>query len=172
MTTGTSEPGPPQAPAFERRLQFARLQLVGMPLVMLVPMLALAGLLGGRREHAERRADDVVVDVAYEGRARYEASSRIEVKVHNAGAVPLAAAQVEIERALLEGFSEVMTSPAVAAIEGDAHVVALGELAPGATRMVIVEFRPSQPGRVRGGVRARVGESARVRVPVEMLVLP
>lgn len=72
MNTGTCDAGPPQPPDSARRLQFARLQLVGMPLMVLVPSLVLVGLLGdlddppGVRESFESarppRGDDSLTD--------------------------------------------------------------------------------------------------------------
>ena len=41
---------PPQAPEIERKLEFHRVQLIGMPLLAIIPILSAGPYAGGRRE--------------------------------------------------------------------------------------------------------------------------
>lgn len=167
-----SDVGPPQPPAIDRRLQFARLQLVGMPLMMLVPLLAVFGLLGEARERTERAGDGVRVRVDYPGRARFEADTRLRLSVENVGSAALSDTRVEFERGLMDALSGIGFSPPVERIDRQAYVVGLGELAPGAERVVFLDFRPSERGRLGGRVTLRAAGAPLVEVPIEVLVFP
>ncbi|PCC71989.1 hypothetical protein SAMN02745121_08032 [Nannocystis exedens] len=163
---------PPPAPEIERRLQFHRPQLLLMPLMFAVPILALLGLLGGPRVREEIDLGGVHLAVEYAPRDHLEDWGRVYVTVVNRSPAPLADARAEFARALLDALWQPSFQPQLARIDGEWYVVPLGDLPPGATRAVTLDYRSTDPGRLNGSVRVRAGDEALAELPIHIAVLP
>jgi len=75
--------GPPEPPPGTARLRLTRLQLFGLPVLFLVPILALFGLLGEHFTTAHARGAGVALDARYPDRAHYRQPLSMRLHVRN-----------------------------------------------------------------------------------------
>lgn len=156
----------PEAP---RRLRFHRYQWVGLPLLFLVPVLALLGVFGESEARVEQAGVDLALEVRYADRYRYMQSQRIEVWVENASGTPFDTVVVAFDEAYVRRFSSVtfLTDPV------EPFEVEVLALAPGASQLVWAELQAEQYGRHEGSVRAYVrGRMDTTAVAVSTLIFP
>lgn len=163
----TKVPQPPEPPQIGRRLVFHPLQAIGVPLIMLIPLLALLGVFGRATTEASERAANLEVKVEHPTRMRYKTTETVEIAVRNAGGGPLDSVNVVMDREYLEGFSNVSFTPTADEITDEGYVVELGAIEPGSTRIVSVEIRGDQYWLHEGGLT--VGE---VSIPLATWVFP
>ncbi|MBZ5713379.1 hypothetical protein [Nannocystis pusilla] len=163
---------PPTAPEIERRLQFHRLQMIGVPLLLVAPVLALAGRLGDARERVEIVERGVGLAVEFPVRDHFEDWSRIEVTVANDTGAPLSGVRAEFARGLFDFLSRPVFHPGLERIDDDAYVVGLGDIAAGEAHSVVVDYLPNSYGRLAGVVRLRAGAFELAEIPISLVVLP
>jgi hypothetical protein len=166
MSRSGNVPRPPQAPKIDRKLVLDPLQAIGVPLLALIPILALAGLFGIDVEQRSGDSGVLSVNVEYPARTRLQTSGTLTIEVGNSGEQSLTGVTVGVERDYVEAFSEVSFTPSAAGISDDQYVVDLGEVPAGAWRRVVLEFSPQRYWRQRGTVNVSVegGDSASVDV--------
>lgn len=163
---------PPPAPPLERRWQFHRLQLFGVPLLLAAPVLALAGQLGGARERLDMRQNGLHIALEYSTVDHLDDWSRLELTIHNESTAPLVDVQAAFARGLVDGFARPQFQPPLARIDGAAYVVALGPLAAGEARTILLDYQPDEVGRHAGAIDVRAGDHTLVQFPVALVVLP
>lgn len=143
-----------------------------LPLMFAVPIVAALGLLGGPRQREEIDLRGVGLAVEFAPREHLEDWGHLRVTVVNRTSGPLTRAQAEFSRGLLEAVARPSFQPPLARIDGDWYVVPLGDMAPGATRAVTLDYRSTAAGALTGAVRVRAGEAALAELPVHLTVLP
>ena len=165
-------PHPPEAPEIERKLQFYRLQMIGVPLIMLIPVLALAGLFGITRSSAYDSGSRLSLEVQYPARLRYAMRNPLQAVVRNTSDEPLKNVIVKFERAYIEGFSEVTFTPQPKTVTQDHYEVELSEIAPGETRIVAAEVKAEAYGSYQGTVAVDVQGKEEAQCAVETVLFP
>lgn len=163
---------PPPPPEIPRRLQFHRSQLMLLPLMFVIPLLALSGLFGGTRQREEIHLRGVTLAVEFAPRDHLEDWGRMHVTVANRSPAPLRDAQAEFSRDLLDPLWQPSFHPPLRRIDGDWYVVPLGDVPPGETRAVTLDYRSTRPGRLAGAVRGRAGDEVLIELPLAITVLP
>ena len=73
----------PQPPPFHPRPQFAPLQLIGIPLLALLPILALIGIFGESMSSVQASNAEIALQVDYVSRLRYRMQDALTVAVTN-----------------------------------------------------------------------------------------
>lgn len=160
-------PRPPDPPGIDRRIHLRRSQLVGMAIVVLVPLLAIAGLFGDSWEDVEASSASLRTEVHYPNRTRYRLSGLLTIRVENRGDVPSDTVEVDLDPAYVDQFADVDIVPS----PGRDYRVSLTDVRPGEQRRVVMRFAPAQYGRHRGRIVVRANADSIV-VPIETLVLP
>jgi hypothetical protein len=163
---------PPPAPPLERRWQFHRLQLIGVPLLLAAPALALTGHLGGARERVELHQSGLGLALEYATRDHLDNWSRLELTIRNESAAPLLDLQAAFARDLLRGLARPQFQPALDRIDGAAYVVALGTLPAGDVRVIALDYQPAEVGRHAGVIHVRSGGRELAQLPVALVTLP
>jgi hypothetical protein len=159
---------PPSAPSVRRRVLVSRVQAIGVPFLLLLPVLALFGVFDTVRAERVVWAGDLSVVVRWPSRIRETQSEQAEVELRNAGEGTVSA-RVAFEGPWLDAFRDVRIDPGA----HEARTVALEDIAPGETRRVRVQLRAEKPGRHTGMVHVLREPGDRVAaVPVATLVLP
>lgn len=159
--------GPPEPPPGVARLRLTRLQRFGLPVLFLVPILALFGLLGEHFTTAHARGAGAVLDARYPDRAHYRQPLSIRVQVRNATPTRMDTLTVTLDSAFMSGFSEVSVS---ATLNG-AYRARLTDLAPGETRDVTAMVSGERAGRHAGSISVTTPLGT-VRAPVATFVFP
>lgn len=161
-------PAPPDPPSHHRRLSLSRAQRFGLPVLMLIPLLALAGVFGERDTSVQRTRGTLLVAVRSPARLRYRQRMTLALSVSNRGTGPLADVRVRFDSAYLGRFSGVVIVPQASA-DGS---VWLGTLMPSSSAGVSVTLEGERAGRARGGVTAVDARGDTVRLPLATFVFP
>ncbi|MCR4340360.1 MAG: hypothetical protein NUW01_10800 [Gemmatimonadaceae bacterium] len=158
---------PPELPTMRRRLRFGGLQLVGLGLIMLIPVLAAFKVFGAGSATAADRGAALRMSVEYPPRIRRGSMEVVAVLVTNAGPSPLDTVTVRFDSAYVARF----TDPQFVPSPSRAFEVELADVAPGETRRVQLGMRANEYGRHRGRIDAiHAGDSA--GVGISTVVLP
>lgn len=129
-------PSPPKAPDVRRRATFHLVQAIGVPLLALIPLLALFQVFGTTQGEARASDGPLTVEVTHPGRFRYKTILPLEVTVRNTGDTALSGVTVFLETDYVEHFSTVTFTPSPQRVSDEAYVIDLGEIPPGESRVV------------------------------------
>jgi hypothetical protein len=168
MPSSTPKPHPPQPPDQPSRLRLSRSQWVGLPLMALVPVLALAGAFGERRERRQEAHGALLVAAHLPTRLRYRQRMTLDVSVTNRGGTSLDDVRIRVDSAYLDRFSGVSLSPSVSPDGG----VAFGSLAARQSVRLSVTLEGDRAGAIRGTALVTDAEGDSVRVPLSSIVFP
>lgn len=158
-----------QVAEHSRRLSFSRFQRVGLPLLFVVPLLALLGLFGETWDRTEGASDGLALLVEYPTRYRYKQLNTVEVFVENTSAATLDTVVVAFDPAYVRRFSTLSFIPS----PKEPFEVELFYVKPGETRLVWAELQGEHYGRHEGTIEAyRPGSPDTARVAVSTLILP
>ncbi len=162
---------PPQPPDFKRKIDFYPFQLIGIPLLFLLPILALFGYLSETTTVVRESGKGMEIVVNYPGRINYQSLDRTEITVTNTtgGAIPDMA--VMIDKTYLESFAEISFMSDIKEITGEAYVFDLSNLPPHESRSVVYESRGAAIGSHSGTITVSSGEDTLTAV-VETFVYP
>ncbi len=166
----TSEEGlhPPDPPKIDRRLRLHPWQWIGVPVLILIPVLALLGVFGDTWETAIVRTADVAVEVQYPERNRYRMSTPLWIDVRNVTAGTMDTVTLAIDTTYLSRFAMVAAIPAFEY----PYVIRITDLAPGEARRVHVELQGEQYGRHSGELWVTSGGADTARIQLETFVFP
>jgi hypothetical protein len=143
------------------------LQRLGLPVLFLIPLLALFGLLGEHFATAHASGAGVTLDARYPDRAHYRQPLSIRVHVRNDSPTTMDSVAVVLDSAFMSGFSDVSVS---ATLNG-AYVARLTGLAPGESRQVNAMVSGEIAGRHAGAISV-ITPLGTVRAPVATFVFP
>lgn len=150
-----SHPRPPAALNIIRRPLLTPLQRVGLPLLTLIPVLAIVGVLGVNRASVGADGRTLHLEVDYPIRARKGVKTDAVIRVENGGSTPLRGVSVTIDREYVDVFDEFTLTPAPSHITENAYHVDLGDLPAGESRLVSATLRPGwEYGQRRGTITA------------------
>ena len=158
---------PPQAPELGGRISLTARQVLGLPLLAAVPLLAVLGVFGERATTAVARSAVTEVTVTYPSRFRYRQVQPLRVTVRNRSATTIDTVFVSFDTAYIARFSSVRFDPAVTS----AFVVPVARLGPGVAALVSAELWGEAYGRHRGRVVVSTkGDS--LSIPISTIVFP
>lgn len=160
-------PDPPAPPETRRRISLYRFQVLGLPLLLAIPVLALFGVFGERWSvaHAGSRALDV--SVRYPAVFRYKMIDAIELHVHNRGSTTIDTLTVTLDSAYAGRFSTVTAVPPfIGPFE-----LQLTDVAAQQSRRVRIELQAERYWSHSGRLTIAAGADT-LRLPLATMVLP
>lgn len=166
---------PPQPPEIEKKALFHREQWIGIPLLMLLPLLALFGVFGESRSEAEESNEVLAVHVEYPTRNRYALSDSLEVEIENRSAQEPISVTVKISEAYISNFTGVTFEPSVEQISDGFYEVEAQAVEAGETRLVSVELKAWKYGRHEGQVIVTAegaSEITAITIPIHTFIFP
>jgi hypothetical protein len=158
---------PPRPPGQDRRLELRPLQLIGFPVLALIPVLAMAGLFGESWTSVSARSASLGVLVEYPTRFRARLSKPVSVVVENRSTAVLDTVEVSFDSTFVDRFPAITFAPE----PHDAYVVSLNNLKPREQRRVRLEIDGERVGRHRGRVVARTRDDS-AAVELRTVVFP
>jgi hypothetical protein len=161
-------PDPPGAPEVERRVHLYPGQRIGIPILFLLPLLALLNVFGERREEVTVADERLSLAVEYPTRLRSGQRTEITVRVTNVSSEPAGVAMVTFGSEYLSRFSQLSFTPS----PRHAYHVDLVPGEPGATAIVRLELEGRRPWMHHGEVALRTGEGPAMRVRLRTFVFP
>lgn len=174
MRQAKEPPQPPEALPSPAKPLLSPLQWVGLPLLILLPVLAIIGVLGPGVDQATAASEALSLRVQYPARARKGTAIAAVIRVANSGSAPLSGVTVAIDRAYLDGFGTVEVTPSELLISDASYEVQVGDLPAGASRHVLIQLEPGRAyGRRTGTVSVSAdGVDQPVGVPVATFTFP
>jgi hypothetical protein len=163
---------PPQAPDIPRQWILYNYQYIAIPLLLLIPVLALFGVLGETSTTVEAAGEGIALRVHYPDRAHYEAYNHVEVTVRNESGADISGVMVEFERELLDHFSQLSVNPSLTEITETAYRVELGDIGAGEERLVTLDYQPDMNGAHESWVRLTADGIEPVQADFSMFVFP
>ncbi len=169
---------PPTPPRLPRRVRLGPLEAFGLPVLILLPALALAGLLGPtdapRSATATLGHAHLVLRVRHPSRLRCLRGGALQIEVANTGTQAVPALAVDIYETYLDGFSRADVQPAVAAESRSGRLrLTLPALQPGEHTRVQIRLDAEAWGRRSGWVGLAAPDGAALaRIDFTTLVLP
>ena len=157
-----------EPPRIRRRVAFDRLQLIGVPLLTLLPLIAILGLFGETRDRVQAEGAALAIAVEYPTRFRYKTIHPIRISVTSRTDAVIDTVRVVFDVAYLSRFSNLAFTPAADGV----YSVPLTDVRPGETREVHVEIQAEDYWRHTGWIAATAGGPDTVRVSVATTVFP
>jgi hypothetical protein len=158
---------PPEPPHSARRIALTRKQWLGLPLIMLVPILTLFGVFGEHHSEIQLRTRSISAFVRYPDRFRYRQIQRLDIALRNTSTRTIDTLRVSFDTAYISRFSSVRIVPS----PSSAFVVDLLGVAPGETRLITGELWGEQYGLHRGRIVASSGSDSAM-VEISTFVFP
>jgi hypothetical protein len=158
---------PPQPPAIDRRIRLGWPQLVGFPILFLLPLLAITGLLGERWRTIGIETGELEARIEYPDRFRSRLDRPMTVRIRNRSGSVMDSLDVAFDPAYLERFAAVAFIPEPRA----GYVVSLAGIRPDETRLVRIELEGGIVGRHRGRIVFRSPRDS-AAVVIQTTVLP
>jgi hypothetical protein len=164
----TEEHGVPQPPSIEKRWVFHTVQKIGVPLIVLIPLLALFGLFGESSNTVSDSGGSLAMEISYPTRFRYKMTDPVVVSVENLSSQPVPTLTVSFDYDYISGFSTVTFSPSVSEITEEAYLVHLNEVQAGEVRQIVVDIQAEQYWNHSGTVAASTAPDQAPDVELEL----
>jgi hypothetical protein len=176
-TPSRDVPQPPQPPKFERKLHFYPFQLIGIPILFLIPILALFGVFGKTSTSVENSGSGLSLHVDYANRVLYQDTDGTEIRVQNTSDQPYPMLTVAIEKQFLDNYSDISFMPEIDEITNDAYFIRFEDVQPGETHIVKFDSKGKVAGQHRGMIIVNAGGEdepviASSAVTLETLIIP
>jgi hypothetical protein len=157
----------PRAPTDTPHIRFTRKQWIGLPILTLIPLLALFGVFGNSTGSTAVASPSIGVTITYPDRMRYRQTERLDITVINRGARTLDSVLVSVDTSYLSRFIGVHANPSPTIDFG----VPLSFLQPGESRLIAIELTGDRYWRHPGTVTLSAG-AERTTVTFSTLVFP
>lgn len=158
---------PPSPPAIAPRLRMRMVELVGIAMFAVLPLLAVLGVFGPATSSRTAARDGLAVEAKFPSKLRFEMKDRLDLHVRNTGPELLEHVSVQVSGQYLHGFSAVSFTPEATR----AYEIELEKLLPGETRLVSLELTADSYGRHDGEVVVAAG-ATRLALPLTTLTFP
>lgn len=165
--TETDAPRPPQAPDMPRSFRMSRAQWFMIPILLLIPLLALAGVFGEGWQTATDTDNALALRVEFPERYSYKMVNTIRVEVTNQSEQMIDTVSVAFDPTYIARYSGVVFTPSV----DRAYQITLTDVGPRDTRLVTTELQAEQYGRHGGWIRATAGADT-ARVEIHTIIFP
>lgn len=163
---------PPPPPEMERKLKFYPYQWITIPLMILLPLLAMTGILDNYTDQITSGNDTLQVQISYPARTMYRTRGTIIIDVRNLSDNTLTGLTVSVDRSFLTAFGDVQFTPDDLDITDTAYILSLDNLPSGATQRITVHYEPDHYWQHSGTLTADAAEAAPVQVNLTTFVLP
>ena len=169
---GRPRPTPPEPPDVPRKLNLSAIQIAAAVLLLIFPVLSIAGAFGESFGQADASGADVHLTTEYPTRLRFLLGSNMQVTVENTGQQTLSGLTLHFDRNYIDQFTAISFIPPVTDATDDAYLIALQDLAPGDSAVVTVQFQGSSDGRHQGRVWVAAGEQTAAELELSSIVFP
>ena len=163
---------PPQPPEVDKKFQIYTFQLIGIPLMILIPILALFGLFGESVESVRTSSQQLDMIVEYPTRFRFKMIDELTVSLSNASEQTLPSVLVSFDRQYIDGFSTVTFTPSVKSITDSDYIVEVSDLKPGQTRVITATIQAEKYGMHRGLISTGPEDGSDLEVSVATFTFP
>jgi hypothetical protein len=157
----------PRAPTDLPHVRLTGKQWFGLPVLALIPLLAMLGVFGDRQRTIAVTSRSLGITIDYPDRMRYRQSELLEISVVNRSERALDTVLVSVDSSYLSRFIDVRGNPPPTTY----FSVPLISMRPGETRLLSIELTGNRYWRHPATVTAATG-SERTTVAFSTLVFP
>jgi hypothetical protein len=172
VSKATKPPEAPKPPEIKRRIAFNPTQAIGMPLILLIPALGLAGLFDTTQTTVEREENGYRVSVRYPERFRHKNGEPMQITVENNTGTSVPKLEVKLSRKYLDAFQNSQFIPDPQEIDAEHVTFQFDNVGEGEMRRIEVEMEAAHPGSHDAEVQAGPEEGQGVSVNFKTFVLP
>lgn len=173
MPTASAPPvRPPQAPAFRPHICLDQAEKIGIPLLLLLPVLGLCGVFDEQVASVTAPSRDFTLQVTYPSRTRHHLDTAVEIEVHNTTGRALPRVTLAVDRHYLAAFDQLRFLPEPTRQEADAFEIDFSNLQAGEIRRLKIELRPDRPWLHRARISAHTPDGARAEARLSSLIFP
>lgn len=165
-------PEVPKPPEIKRRVRFHPTQLIGMPIIMLLPVLGLFGVFDTAQATATAEQSGINVQVDYPSKFRHKIGEPMRIQVENNSGASVPKLVVKMSRSYFDAFENVQFVPEPQEIDATSITFEFPDVKAGDTRQVEVEMEASDAGTHKATVEAGPENGSTAQVEVETFVLP
>lgn len=159
-------------PEFSRRVVMPFAQMAGFAMLLVLPLLALCGLLGDRKQTMTADSDGLAVEVVAPLTARFRNKARMQVHVSASPALAGRRVTLTLAKEFIGRFGDVSARPEATGWTA-AGAVFEHTLSGGAeTWPILIELTPEKAGWARGTLSVAVESGPGVELKFKTLVLP
>lgn len=163
----SSQPAqPPQPPELPKRFRLHPHQMWGLPLIMLLPILAISGALEDHTRIASHRTASLEWTVEYPSQFKFKQSHYLKLKARNISDSKLDTVIVGLDSAYLAKFTQITILPE----PENGHSVIFTDLAAGEKREVLVDIEAKHYGTQRGTFSVET-KGERTSTPISTYIL-
>lgn len=165
----------PTNPPYPREVRLGALEWIGIPLLALLPLLALTGALGPSSARLATPLPEagLRLDLTYPTRLRLKADGEMQLLVHNTGSTTQAGLTLSLDQRYLQAFGRVQSLPAPQQLSATALRIALPALPAGESALVRLMFEADSWGRQPGWLALdKEDGTSLARLDFHTLVLP
>jgi hypothetical protein len=165
-------PQPPQPPVVGRRLHLYPYQIIGLPILIMIPILALLGVLSQQNATVKEASADFDVTLEYPIRCFYRMSSTMELSIRNTSTALIPAIRVSLERSYMRAFDSIQFIPDSVTLTEGAYIIELNNVSPGETRRISIDYQPKRYWQHQGNLNISADGAAPVEIPLQTFVFP
>ena len=158
---------PPKPPRIPPKVRLNRSEMLGLPFLFALPVLAMAGVFGPATDVAHGRSGAVQWSAEYPSRLRFENSHRLLVRIQNRGQSPVSEVSLAFDPSYMHAFAPVTFEPAPAT----PYLVNIENLDPGESRLVVVQVTADEYGSHRGWI-SLAADGTEARIQLSTFILP
>lgn len=162
---------PPSPPEMTFRFRFYPFQLVMIPLLILIPLLALMGVFGDRVENREVQGEGVSISAHFPSMTRFDQRETLRITIHS-GAASIPAATLRISRTYLDYFAGLSFMPTNVSIDSASYVIDLGDIPANTTHVMTLEYRAARMGMFIGSVMLETENAPLLDFELSTFVFP
>ncbi len=172
MSQNNDQPHPPDPRTIAKKWQFYRMQWVGIPLILLIPVLALLGVFGESEQKVDVANNTFSVHINYPTRYRYKMINNIEVSLENISNQTMPTVTVSLNADYVNRFSTITFHPSLTSVKNGQYEVELTEVRTGETRLVTIELQGEAYFQHEGVVSVTAAAVPTLRVPIQTFIFP
>ena len=143
---GQNPPELPPTPEIGRRIRFAPLQAIGVPVLMLIPVLGLLGLFDTSAARVQSESGGYSLDVVYPSRFRHRPLEALRITVRNGTGAEIQKLAVKVSRQYADAFENVTFAPEPKEIDAKHVVFEFESVAAGESRIVEMQMQSLRTG--------------------------
>src|SRR5690606_5186558 len=157
-----------KTPEIPPRIKAWKYQLIGMPLLVSIPILALLGFLGGTTKKIELNERDLNISLSYPELLRNGQTEYVRLKISNTSTEPLKNLKILLSHDFLQHFDEIESLP-----EFDKNLeVSLNEIPENGFRWVLFKLKANKIGGHSAKVEFKLPGQDAIETAFKTFVLP
>jgi hypothetical protein len=163
---------PPAPPQFKPKFQIYGYQYIAIPILILVPLLAVFGVFGTTYASVESAGERARLRVDYPERVFTGESNEMAIHIRHVGTGDMTGIELWIDQSYLEQFTDVRFTPDITTLTDEYAIIALENLAQSETRLVTIELAGHAVGSHEAEIRLRADGTEEATVRFSTLVFP